>query len=169
MSGTGDNSRSTRRRLTTCRPRLFLAGLACLGAAGCSTLSAPSRQPPPASPPRSEAPVPEAPPPGAAERAPPAPAPRAQSDARSASEARLEQSREQRAAGSYPQAAASIERALRIDPNNPGLWLELGEIQLASGNAAQAASLARKALTLSNGDRSVEARAERLLRAASAG
>lgn len=102
----------------------------------------------------------------------PAPAPRPsrpQSDARSASESLLAESRTARAAGRYPQAAASIERALRIDPNNAELWLELGEIQLAQGNAPQAASMARKALTLTGGDRELEARAERLLRRAGAG
>jgi Flp pilus assembly protein TadD len=81
----------------------------------------------------------------------------------------LEQSRAQRAAGNNTQAAASIERALRIDPNNATLWVELGEIHLAAGNRSQAASMARKALTLTSGDAGLESRAERLLRAAGTG
>jgi Flp pilus assembly protein TadD len=81
----------------------------------------------------------------------------------------LQQSRAQRAAGNNTQAAASIERALRIDPNNAALWLELGEIHLAAGNRTQAASMARKALTLTSGDAGLESRAERLLRAAGTG
>ena len=80
----------------------------------------------------------------------------------------LEQSRGQRAAGSYAAAASSIERAIRIDPNNAGLWLELAEIKLDDGDPQQAEQMARKALTLAGGDPSVTSRAERLLaRAAS--
>src|SRR5512134_4088926 len=84
--------------------------------------------------------------------------PRTQSDARSASDALLAQSRSQRAAGSYPQATASIERALRLDPNNAELWIERGELALQTGNATQAATMARKALTLTGGDRALTAR-----------
>ncbi len=78
----------------------------------------------------------------------------------------LEQSRAARAAGNYDQASATTERALRIDPNNAALWLELGEIALATGETKQAETLARKALSLAADDRSVTAQAERLLRAA---
>jgi Flp pilus assembly protein TadD len=91
---------------------------------------------------------------------------RPQSDASSASGALLEQSRAQRAAGSIPAARASLERALRLDPNNALLWIELGEIDLQTGNTAQAATMARKALTLAGRDGRLAARAERLLRAA---
>ncbi|HLF11588.1 MAG TPA: tetratricopeptide repeat protein, partial [Gammaproteobacteria bacterium] len=97
---------------------------------------------------------------------PPAPAPRPRSDTSSASRSLLTQSRAERAAGSYTQATASLERALRIDPNNAVLWIELGEIQLETGNTEQARMMARKALTLAGGERAVEAQAERLLRAA---
>jgi Flp pilus assembly protein TadD len=94
------------------------------------------------------------------------PAARPQSDASGASGALLEQSRAQRAAGSLPAARASLERALRLDPNNAVLWLELGELELQTGNATQAGEMARKALTLSGRDARLTARAERLLRAA---
>lgn len=80
----------------------------------------------------------------------------------------LTESRAARAAGDLTEAAVSVERALRIDPNDPELWLELGQIQLASGDNAQAAALARKALTLAGDDRDLTARAERLLRASGA-
>jgi tetratricopeptide (TPR) repeat protein len=103
-----------------------------------------------------------------ADRAGSAPAAaRPQSDAGSASGALLAQSRAEQAAGDYGQATASVERALRIDPNNPALWLELGELELASGDPAQATTMARKALTLAAGDPDTEARAQRLLDAAS--
>jgi Flp pilus assembly protein TadD len=75
----------------------------------------------------------------------------------------LEQSRDERAVGSYAEAAASIERALRIDPNNPALWIELAEVKAAEGDLDQAEMMARKALTLAGSDRSIMARAERLL------
>ena len=94
------------------------------------------------------------------------PAARPQSDASSASGALLEQSRAQRAAGSLPAARASLERALRLDPNNAALWLELGELELQTGNAAQAATMARKAMTLAGREGRLSARAERLLDAA---
>jgi tetratricopeptide (TPR) repeat protein len=94
------------------------------------------------------------------------PAARPQSDASGASGVLLEQSRAQRAAGSVPAARASLERALRLDPNNPALWLELGELELQTGNNTQAATLARKAMTLAGRDTRLTSRAERLLRAA---
>ncbi len=71
----------------------------------------------------------------------------------------LEQSRAERSAGTYAEATASIERALRIEPNNALLWIELGEIKLADGDAEQAEMIARKALTLAGNDRSIESRA----------
>ncbi len=75
----------------------------------------------------------------------------------------LEQGRAERSAGSYAEATASIERALRIEPNNALLWIELGEIKLADGDAEQAEMMARKALTLAASDRSIESRALRLI------
>jgi Flp pilus assembly protein TadD len=65
-----------------------------------------------------------------------------------------------------PAAKASLERALRLDPNNPEVWLELGELELQVGNAAQAATMGRKALSLAGRDYSLAARAQRLVRAA---
>jgi tetratricopeptide (TPR) repeat protein len=109
----------------------------------------PSPQPPPSQPPARDVPT-----------------ARPQSDASGASSALLEQSRAQRAAGSLPAARASLERALRLDPNNAGLWLELGELELQTGNSTQAAAMARKAMTLAGRDRRLMERAEQLLRAA---
>ncbi len=93
---------------------------------------------------------------------------RPQSDASGASSTLLAQSRAERAAGSLPQAAASIERALRLDPNNAELWVERGELALQTGNPAQAGTMARKALSLAGSNSAVSARAQRLLQAASA-
>jgi tetratricopeptide (TPR) repeat protein len=161
-------------------PRCALLAYLALGAACSSFGVAPSR--PTSAPPPSPAPAADAspapvvvaplPPPGLPPRAEPQPPPRSDvparptSDASGASGALLEQSRAQRAAGSLPAARASLERALRLEPNNPVLWLELGELELQTGNNAQAATLARKAQTLVGRDARLAARAERLLRAA---
>jgi tetratricopeptide (TPR) repeat protein len=141
--------------------------------AACTTLQGPQR-PAAASKPSSDIPGAPAPPGGVAP--PPQPGslpPSAAAPARPPSEtygatrALLAQSRTARAAGNYAQANATIERALRIAPNDASLWVELGEIELATGNAAQAETLARKALTLASANDSVAiADARQLLRAA---
>ena len=46
-------------------------------------------------------------------------------------------------------AASSIERALRIEPDNPLLWIELGKVRLAEGNYVQAENMGRKAVSMS--------------------
>lgn len=143
---------ATQRRRLSARSLARAPALALCALAGCTSLSL--------APPPSPAPVPTDP------RSGDAPAPRSRSDTSAASQSLLAQSRAERAAGNYPQASASLERALRIDPNNPVLWLELGELHLQAGNSAQAEMMARKALSLAASDRSLEARADRLLRAA---
>jgi Tfp pilus assembly protein PilF len=67
------------------------------------------------------------------------------------------------AAGDFPAATATLERALRIEPDNPLTWIELGEVQLAAGNAAQADNMAHKALALASGDPNAQASAWRLI------
>ncbi len=75
----------------------------------------------------------------------------------------LEQGRRQSADGDYDHAVASIERALRIEPGNPWLWLELAQIHRAAGNERQADGHARKALSLAGTDRAAEQAARRFL------
>jgi Tfp pilus assembly protein PilF len=75
----------------------------------------------------------------------------------------LERSRGEREAGEYAAATASLERALRIDPNNASWWIELAEVKVADGDRSQAQEMARKALTLAGNDRSIAERARRLL------
>ena len=67
----------------------------------------------------------------------------------SASRALVAQAQSQLAAKNFPVAAASIERALRIEPDNPLLWLELGKVRQEEGNYVQAENMARKALSMS--------------------
>lgn len=53
--------------------------------------------------------------------------------------------------------AATIERALRIDPRNARLWSRLAAARLAQGQAGQAEQLALKSNGLSGGDRRLQA------------
>jgi tetratricopeptide (TPR) repeat protein len=57
------------------------------------------------------------------------------------------------AAGGDPQLAIStIERALRIEPDNPLLWIELGDVHETAGHYEQAGGIGHKALQLATGD-----------------
>jgi uncharacterized protein HemY len=60
-------------------------------------------------------------------------------------------------------ASSTLDRALRIEPNNPLLWIELGKVRLVAGEAKGAEGCARKALALASGARSVQAQAGRVL------
>jgi len=80
-----------------------------------------------------------------------------------ASRALVAQAQAQTAKGNFPVAAASIERALRIEPDNPLVWIELGKVRMAEGNAAQAESMARKALALASDDQAAQSAAWRLV------
>jgi len=60
-------------------------------------------------------------------------------------------------AGRVAGAAAGLERALRIEPRNPRLWLELARVRLAQGDSRQAESLATRALSFAGGDNRLRA------------
>ena len=81
----------------------------------------------------------------------------------SAGLALFEQGRAQRRAGDFAQASASLERALRIEPGQPVVWLELGQLRFDEGNFAQAEQMGRKALSLSPAKSDVRAEASRLI------
>ena len=81
----------------------------------------------------------------------------------SAAASLLEQSRAARDAGDLPAAAIALERAVRIEPNDPGLWLEYGQVRLRQGDFDQADALARKAQSLAGGDRGITSAASRLI------
>lgn len=66
-----------------------------------------------------------------------------------ASSALVVQAQTQLKAKNYPVAASSLERALRIEPGNPLLWIELGKVRYAEGNHVQAENMGRKAASLS--------------------
>jgi tetratricopeptide (TPR) repeat protein len=107
-------------------------------------------QPAPATP---EPPVPEAPP-----RPPPK-----QYHLGPASSALVSQAHKQLTGGDFGLAAATIERAMRIEPDNPLLWIELGRVRYTAGDASQAESMGRKALALATGDPQAQASAWRLI------
>jgi Flp pilus assembly protein TadD len=80
-----------------------------------------------------------------------------------AASALVAQAHTQAAAGEYVAAGATLERALRIEPDNPLLWIELGRVQIGEGNAAQADGMGRKGLALAGGDPAAQASAWRLI------
>jgi Flp pilus assembly protein TadD len=65
--------------------------------------------------------------------------------------------------GDIDGASSTLDRALRIEPSNPLLWIELGRVRLVDGDSHQAEVCARKALALASGDRAAQAQAGRLL------
>ena len=66
-----------------------------------------------------------------------------------ASRALVGQAQSQMASKNFAVAASSIERALRIEPDNALLWIELGKVRQAEGNYVQAENMGRKAASMS--------------------
>jgi len=64
----------------------------------------------------------------------------------------LDQASKQEQSGSPEKAAATLERALRIEPRNARLWHRLAIIRFAQGKYTLAESLAAKSSTLAQGD-----------------
>ena len=112
--------------------------------------------------PGSAQPAPSGPaPPGTPER--PTPPAARQFHLSPATSALVSQAHAQADGGDLGPAAATLERALRIEPDNPLVWIELGRVRLAESNAGQADALGRKALALSSGDPAAQAAAWRLI------
>ncbi len=65
--------------------------------------------------------------------------------------------------GDLDGASSTLDRALRIEPNNPLLWIERAKLRLAENDPRQAEACARKALALSSGDRAAQAQSGRVL------
>jgi predicted Zn-dependent protease len=63
----------------------------------------------------------------------------------------LEHAEQQANDGELESAAASLERAIRIDPRNPVLWYHLATVRLAQGDPSQAEQLAVKSNSLATG------------------
>lgn len=69
----------------------------------------------------------------------------------------------QQQSGQYDHAAATLERALRIEPDNAQLWHRLGQVRLQQQQWAQAEQMAQKSLRLLAGDRALAAANWRLI------
>jgi tetratricopeptide (TPR) repeat protein len=172
---------SLRRRLTA--GRLAAGLLAALLFAGCAPLPVqeiprPDARDPepgagPALPPGTPSVPPERRDPPAAPLPVPVPLPPAEAQPapsyHPASEALVEQARREALLGEEARAGATLERALRIDADNPWIWIELGHLRLEAGHAAAAESMARKALSLSARDPIAREAGQRLLQQAGSG
>jgi tetratricopeptide (TPR) repeat protein len=80
-----------------------------------------------------------------------------------ASRALVAQAEAQRKKGDLPGASVSLDRALRIEPNNPLLWIETGRLRMDQRNYPQAENMARKALAMSVGDDATQSAAWELI------
>jgi hypothetical protein len=139
----------------------LIAPLSALMLAGCATSSRTSPGPevsarPPSSLPNSPTPAP----PPAVPR--PAPLPR---DIRlsPATQSLVTQAHTLAERGDLLGASSTLDRALRIEPSNPLLWIEMGRIRLVEGDAHQAETCARKAFALAGGDQRAHSGAGHLL------
>lgn len=109
-------------------------------------------------------PAPEpAPPPAPAPPQPRAPPPPRDNHLSPATRSLVTQAHTLLAHGDIDGASATLDRALRIEPSNPLLWIELGRVRLVDGNAHQAEVCARKALALASGDPAAQGQAGRVL------
>ena len=70
----------------------------------------------------------------------------------------LRQAEQQANAGDLESAAASLERAIRIDPRNPVLWHHLATLRLSQGEPLQAEQLASKSNSLAPGNHAQQSR-----------
>ena len=61
-----------------------------------------------------------------------------------------------RGSGEFNRAAASLERALRIEPRNPYLWNRLARLRLEQGQYGEAADLAAKSNALAGNNASLK-------------
>lgn len=65
--------------------------------------------------------------------------------------------------GNFTKAAAALERALRIEPRNPRLWHELGQLKLKEGDYTQATNMAARSNTWVGTDKMLRAANWRLI------
>jgi len=75
----------------------------------------------------------------------------------------MESARVDAAAGKLSTAAASIERALRIEPRNPRLWQELARVRLQQGQLVQAENVAARSNSFAGSDSALRAENWRLI------
>jgi len=73
-----------------------------------------------------------------------------------AADSLMHQAESQRGARDYAGAAASLERALRIDPQSAYLWNRLARVRLEQGLISQAGNLAARSNALAGGQSSLK-------------
>jgi|SRR5688572_31811204 hypothetical protein len=151
--------------------RYILAAALILG--GCATVQPPA----PVSDPSPPAPIPDSvpaplPDSGAAPlpdsvpgpvAALPAPVPAPTTTGAAAIASLVTSARADIAAGRLTNAAASLERALRIEPRNPHLWQELARVRLKQGDYQQAESVAARSNSWAGNDGRLRAENWRLI------
>lgn len=64
----------------------------------------------------------------------------------------LSKARQASTKGSLSTAESYLERALRIEPQNPTLWLYMAKLRLYAAKSKEAINLAKKAMALSSRD-----------------
>ena len=80
----------------------------------------------------------------------------------------LDGARADAASGRLVNAAASLERALRIEPRNPRLWQELARVRLKQGDYVQAESTAARSNSWAGNDSALRAENQRIIEQARA-
>jgi tetratricopeptide (TPR) repeat protein len=153
------------------RVRFLLCGLAVLG--GCATVAPPWPTPtdapsvvavPPTPGTEAIPPPPPDTPPAVVQESPVEPAPATSVRRENIAVASLiERANTDAKAGRLANAAASIERALRIEPRNPRLWHELARIRVQQGDYLQAESTAARANAWAQGDAALRSANWRLI------
>lgn len=108
-------------------------------------------------------PAPPMPNPPSVNAPPRAPAPQRENHLSPATRSLVTQAHTLMAHGDLDGASSTLDRALRIEPNNPLLWVERGRLRLAENDAHQAEGCGRKALALASGDHAAQNQALRLL------
>jgi Tfp pilus assembly protein PilF len=75
----------------------------------------------------------------------------------------MDSARKDASSGKLGSAAASLERALRIEPRNPRLWHELAVVRLRQADYTQAESLAARSNTYAGSDSELRAANQRVI------
>jgi cytochrome c-type biogenesis protein CcmH/NrfG len=75
----------------------------------------------------------------------------------------MDSARNDAAAGKLGSAAATLERALRIEPRNPRLWHELARIRLRQADYPQAESTAARSNTYAGTDAELRAANQKII------
>ncbi len=71
----------------------------------------------------------------------------------------LQQSQRAVGEGNLDEAIAYVERAIRMNPKDPELWLRLAELQLSADHPSSAVQVAQKAIALSGSGTEVQRKA----------